>query len=264
VDLELAGQRAIVTGGGSNIGRGIVRALAAEGCRLVILDIDDEAAASVAAAVADEFGVECQARPVDVTDRERVASVAHEVIDGWGGVDLLVHAAGGPLGNGRFFERSPDDQERDIRLNLFGALNVCWAVLPSMVAAGRGRVVLIASDTARQPALDLPAYSIAKAGVTALIRLLATEVGPSGVVVNGVNPMFTPPTDDEPVGSRSRWRTSATKDWTPEKRAATIAKIPLGRAGTPAEIGDAVAFLAGARAAFINGQILSVNGGGIV
>lgn len=264
MDFELTAKRAIVTGGASNIGRSIVRTLAREGCSIALLDIDAPAAQSVAALVVDDFGVECRSFAVDVTDRLAVAAAMHEATTALGGLDVLVHAAGGPLGNGTFFARPPEDQERDIRLNLFGALNVAWAGIPTMVAARSGRVVIIASDTARQPALDLPAYSIAKAGVTAMIRLLAAEVGPSNVAVNGVNPMFTPPTDDEPVGAQSRWSRSGKDYWTPERRDAAVAKIPMGRAGTPQEIDDAVVFLAGAGAAFINGQILSVNGGGIV
>jgi 2-hydroxycyclohexanecarboxyl-CoA dehydrogenase len=264
VDLELSGRRAIVTGGGSNIGRGIVRALAAEGCRLAVIDIDADACRRVAEAAQADFDVECRPWVSDVTDRSALAATTQSIIDEWHGVDVLVHAAGGPLGNGTFFERSPEDQERDIRLNLFGAMNVSWAVVPTMIAARSGRAVLIASDTARQPSLHLPAYSIAKAGVSSLIRLLAAECGPSNVVVNGVNPMFTVPTEGEPVGERSRWNTTGKDFYTDERRAQIVSKIPLGRAGKPSEIADAVCFLASERAAFVNGQILSVNGGGIV
>ncbi len=264
MDLELEGRRAIVTGGASNIGRGIVRALAADGCRIALLDIDLPAAEAVAAEVRSHFGVECTAHAVDVTDRDLVAQVCDQAVADLGGLDVLVHAAGGPLGNGRIFERSPEDQTRDVQLNLFGVLNVVWAAVPKLVTNQRGRVVIIASDSGRQPALDLPAYSVAKAGVMHLIRLLAAEVGPSGVCVNGVNPMFTPPTDDEPVGAQSRWSRTGKDYWTPERRAAIVATIPLGRPGTPQEIGDAVAFLASARASYINGQILSVNGGSIL
>lgn len=253
-------QKVLVAGGGSNIGRAIVHAFAAQGAAVAVLDIDGDAARRTAA----EAGDARRAYEADITVREQVSAVAAQAVADLGGLTTLVHAAGGPLGNGRFFERSPADQEADLRLNLLGAMNVAWAALPFLTAAGSGQVVLIASETARQPALDLPAYSIAKAGVVALTRLLALEVAPSGVRVNAVSPLFTPPTDSEPVGERSRWTRTGRDYWTPERRAAIVATIPLGRPGLPAEIADVVTFLCGDGAAFVTGQVWSVNGGGNV
>jgi 2-hydroxycyclohexanecarboxyl-CoA dehydrogenase len=258
---SVQGQRVVVTGGGSNIGRAIVHAFAAQGARLALLDIDDQAAVRVADEVRSHGGAVCHAYPVDVTDRDATAAVVSRCAADLDGIDVLVHAAGGPLGNGGFFERAPEDQERDIRLNLFGAMNVAWAVLPPMVAARSGRVVMIASETARQPALDLPAYSIAKAGVVALVRLLALQVASAGVRVNAVNPLFTPPTADEPVGEFSRWARSGKDHWTPERRESILGTIPLGRPCLPREIADVVTFLCSDKASFVTGQIWSVNGG---
>lgn len=141
---------------------------------------------------------------------------------------------------------------------------MAWAFMPSMIERRSGRVVMIASDTARHPALDLPAYSIAKAGVVALVKLLALEVASSNVTVNGVSPMFTAPSDDEPVGDRSRWVRDGTSHWTTERRAAIVERIPLGREGRRHEIAELVAYLAGETGAFVTGQIWSVNGGGTV
>lgn len=258
---SVQGQRVVVTGGGSNIGRAIVHAFAAQGARLALLDIDDNAAARVADEVGSRYGAVCRPYPVDVTDRDATAAVVSRCAAELGGIDVLVNAAGGPLGNGGFFERAPEDQERDIRLNLFGAMNIAWAALPAMVAARSGRVVMIASETARQPALNLPAYSMAKAGVVALVRLLALEVASAGVRVNAVSPLFTPPTADEPVGDFSRWARTGKDYYTPERREAVVGRIPLGRPGLPREIADVVTFLCSDEASFVTGQIWSVNGG---
>lgn len=255
------GKVAVVTGGASNIGRSVVRCLAREGVDVVVADIDTDAGASVAANAAADFGTSCGFVDLDITARADVISVAAEIADQRECVDVVVNVAGGPRGNGTFFERDPDTQVGDIDLNLIGAMNVAWAFMPPMIDRRAGRVVMIASDTARRPALDLPAYSLAKAGVVALVKLLALEAAPAGVTVNGVSPAFTAPSDDEPVGERSRWVRDGTSHWTPERRAAMVDQIPLGREGRPTEIGDLVCYLSGDPAAFVTGQIWSVNGG---
>jgi 2-hydroxycyclohexanecarboxyl-CoA dehydrogenase len=157
MDLGLAGNVAVVTGGGSNIGRSVVRTLAEEGADVVVIDVDARAGESVAEAAASDFGTHCSFVELDVTARSDIIRAARQLVEQRErGLDVLVHVAGRPRGNGTFFERDPDVQEADIQLNLIGAMNVAWAFMPSMIERRSGRVVMIASDTARRPALDLP------------------------------------------------------------------------------------------------------------
>jgi NAD(P)-dependent dehydrogenase (short-subunit alcohol dehydrogenase family) len=234
MDLGLAGNVAVVTGGGSNIGRSVVRTLAEEGADVVVIDVDARAGESVAEAAASDFGTHCSFVELDVTARSDIIRAARQLVEQRErGLDVLVHVAGRPRGNGTFFERDPDVQEADIQLNLIGAMNVAWAFMPSMIERRSGRVVMIASDTAGGRRSISQAYSIAKAGVVALVKLLTLETASANVTVNGVSPMFAAPSDDEPVGDGSRWVRDGTSHWTPERRAAIVDRIPLGRERSP-------------------------------
>lgn len=255
MDLELRGRRAVVTGGASNIGRAISLTLAAEGARVAVLDIDATAGERTASAAGGCF------QQVDVTDAAGVdrAFASAEVI--LGGLDIVVVAAGGPSTYAPFTGKDRAEWRRDVDLNYWGAVHSLTAAMPRLQDAGGGRVVVIASEAGLQPSANGAAYGSAKAAVIALAKSLALEYAPD-ICVNSVCPYFSPPADASEFGPLSRWGAGGGSEyWTPERRAALLARVPLGRAGTAQDIANLVAFLAGERAAFITGQTWSVNGG---
>jgi 3-oxoacyl-[acyl-carrier protein] reductase len=228
---------AVVTGAGQGLGRAIAERLARDGHELVAVDID----ASKAAATADALGG--RSYQCDVADRQAVTELASSV----GPVEILVNNAGiwsyGPL-------VSAEDEaiDRVIAVNLLGTLNCCRAFAPAMVAAGRGVIVNLSSLAAAMAATGVEIYTVTKGAVETLTRLLALELGPSGIRVNAVGP-----------GSILTEGTAAA--YQGERLAQRAALVPLRRIGTPQDIANAVGFLASEDAAYISGQVIYVDGG---
>eukprot|EP01065_Artemidia_motanka_P023490 TRINITY_DN28093_c0_g1_i1.p1 TRINITY_DN28093_c0_g1~~TRINITY_DN28093_c0_g1_i1.p1 ORF type:complete len:282 (+),score=79.34 TRINITY_DN28093_c0_g1_i1:53-847(+) len=258
-DESLRGASVAVTGGASNIALACCIALARAGARVAVLDID-EAGAKEAAVRCTEAGAD---RSIGVCcDVTKLASVEKAV--------AAVEAAHGPIAvwvNGagwvrdQLFLRKPfSDFEREISVNLWGVIHAARAVLPGMVARGKGTVVTIASDAGRVGEYKEAVYSAAKAGSIAFTKALAKEYGPKGVRLNVVCPGVTVPRPDE-MGGQSMWQGSLAKTFTPEVQQKVAQKYPLRRLGTSQDCAEAVLFLASARSSFITGQTLSVSGG---
>ncbi len=176
----LVGSRAIVTGGGSGIGRATCRRLAAEGAAVAVLDIDRGSAKDVAAEVS---GI---AVAVDVTDAEALRGAVDDAVTQLGGLSILVNNAGGSTMVG-LADWDPDEWDRIVRLNLTGVFNGMRAGVPHLLAGGGGAVVNTASISATRPSAGETPYSAAKAGVIALSASAALEYGPV-IRVNAVAP----------------------------------------------------------------------------
>ncbi|GAB3382896.1 SDR family NAD(P)-dependent oxidoreductase [Amycolatopsis echigonensis] len=240
---SLAGKVCVVTGAGRGIGRAIAERLAAADARVVAADLDTDSAAATAAAVGNgALGIR-----TDVGSRDSVDSLVDAVLDRFGRIDVLVNNAGWDKA-GPFVESDPDDWDRIIRVNLYGVLHTSRAVLPVLAEQGTGSVVNIASDAGRVGSSGEAVYSATKGGIIAFTKTTARELARRGVRVNCVCPG---PTDTPLLAS-----------FAGEKlRNALVRAIPLGRVGAPADVANAVAFLAGDEAGFITGQTLSVSGG---
>lgn len=261
MELGLAGKTVIVTGGGSNIGRGIAVAFGEERANVTIADINEGDAQKVADQIKSGGG-QAKAVKTDVTSYESVQAMVKAVLDEFGQVDVLVNNVGWDDFT-PFLNITPDRFDRYLNINLRSVINCMHAVLPSMTERKSGRIVSIGSDAGRIGEFRESIYSACKAGVIGLSKVVAKEMGRYGITVNVVCPGVT--LSEETVGENSMFRQDWFKDFplsTPEGRE-KLAKTsyPLRRLGKPEDIANAVLFLASDAAGWITGQTLSVSGG---
>ncbi len=244
--MSLAGRRAVVTGAGRGIGRAIAVRLATNGAAVLASDVDARAADSVAEEIRG-LGFRAVAAAADVSEWEAVVAMVEAARSELGGLEILVNSAG-IIRRGSLGSMSLDDWHRVIAVNLTGTFYCCKAAAPLLLEAGWGRIINITSIAGKMGDItSAPGYGPSKAGVIALTQSLARELAPSGITVNAVAPHAV--------------LTEMSAEWPPEKRAAIVAGIPLGRLATADEVAAAVAFLASDEAGFITGETLDVNGG---
>jgi 2-hydroxycyclohexanecarboxyl-CoA dehydrogenase len=261
MDLNLGGTSVIVTGGGSNIGRAIGLAFAREGVSLTIADID-ESQARKAGAEAERLGARAVlVSRTDVTQWDGVRAMVRAVEDRFGRVDVLVNNVGWTR-DALFVDKTREEWQREIQINLWGMINCTRAVLDGMIARQGGAIVSIGSDAGRMGEFREGVYAACKAGVIALSKSIAREVGRHGIRLNVVCPGTTMPGSDDEIGAESMWAAGELRAWnTPEMRARIAKAYPLRRVGQPDDVARAVVFLASDAARFVTGQTLSVSGG---
>ena len=262
MDLKLAGKTAIVTGGASNIGRGITLAFAQEGANVVIADFDESQAQKVAKEAQGLLG-KVIAVMTDVTDWNQVQTMVKKTLDEFKTIDVLVNNAGGghDFVEKLFVEQTREEWEKIVALNFWGVMSCTRAVLDHMIERRSGSIVNIGSDAGRMGEYREGVYAGCKAGVIGLSKTLARELGRYGIRVNVVCPGTTLP--DAPVGEKSLWAEGKqTASWlSPEMLEKAAKGYPLRKFGKPQDIADAVTFFASERAGHITGQTLSVSGG---
>lgn len=238
-----AGRVAIVTGAAGGIGRAVAQRLHAGGAAVAWADLNVEQARREATL----FGERAMVLGVDVTDPESVGQMTAVVVERWGRVDILVTCAG-VLGPTAPVDGYPLSAWRSIlATNLDGVFFCCRAVLPHMLAGGWGRIVNLASIAGKEGNPNAAAYAASKGGVIAFTKALAKEVARSGILVNAVAPALID--------------TEMTRDLPPEMREYVTSRIPMGRAGTAAEVAALVAWLCSEECSFSTGAVYDISGG---
>ncbi|MBB4661830.1 SDR family NAD(P)-dependent oxidoreductase [Conexibacter arvalis] len=245
----LAGRRAIVTGGSRGIGAGIAETLAREGAAVGLIGRDAAALTQVAGRLRVRAGAEVEIRAADLAGGDEVAAAVDELAGALGGVDLLVNNAGTTVREDAL-ALSADDWDRVLAVNLRAAFVASQAAARAMVAGGTGgAIVNIASLSAHFGIRRAPAYAASKGGIVQLTKALALEWGVHGIRVNAVAPGYVATELTRPLTDDA------------ERREAISRRIPLGRWGSPEDVGGAVALLCSPLAGYVTGQVLYADGG---
>ncbi|MGD6741770.1 SDR family NAD(P)-dependent oxidoreductase [Streptomyces sp. BH106] len=248
---------AVVTGAGSGIGRAITVALSGNGYRVHALDVDETAVKTTQESAAQDAVV---AHVADVSRYEQVEAVVRAAAEETGRLDLLVNAAGVYDGYAGIDDTSPELWRRVVDINLTGAFNGCSAAVAAMPEPGGGRIVTIGSIGAVRGAADGLAYCASKAGLEGMNRRLAVDVAARGITSNVIAPGST----QTPIAQTSQ---RLVGDLYPAEKKGGLPPavgkwlVPAGRPAAPEEIAELAVFLASDQAAYITGQVITIDGG---
>lgn len=246
--MRLDNKTAIVTGGASGFGAGIVRKFVAEGARVMIADINADGAAELAA----ELGDLTIAQAVDVGSGDSVDAMVKAAMAAFGQVDILVNNAGVSHLPAAMEEVSEADFDRVYNVNIKSVYLTARALVPHMKSRGTGAILNVASTAGVSPRPRLNWYNASKGWMITATRTMAVELAPEGIRVNAINPV---------AGETPLLKTFMGGEDTPEIRAKFLSTIPIGRFSTPEDMGNAACYLCSEEASMVTGVCMEVDGG---
>lgn len=244
--FDLSGKVCLVTGGSRGIGRACAEALAARGAHVVVAYAGNEAAAQEVVQRCSEAGGKAEALQLDVSDAAGAEARVAELAKRLGRLDVLVQSAGISI-DGLLLRLKEEDLDRVLAVNLKGALACARAAVKTMMRAKTGRIIFLSSVVGEMGNAGQTAYAASKAALLGAAKSIAREYASRGITVNAVTPGYID--------------TDMTRSLPEEAKQAMLGAIPLGRAGTAAEVAAAVVYLASDEAGYVTGQTVRVNGG---
>ena len=245
--MRLEGKTAIVTGGASGFGAGIVRKFVSEGAQVMIADLNIDLANSLAF----ELGDHVRTLNTNVTNRADIKALAEATIEAFGQIDILINNAGTTHLPALIDEVSEDDFDKVFAVNCKSVFLTAQEIIPHMRTRGSGAVLNVASTAAVSPRPRLSWYNASKGWLTTATKSMAIELAPSGVRVNAINPV---------AGDTPLLKMFMGED-TPEVRAKFLSTIPIGRFSTPEDMGNAACYLCSDEASMVTGVCMEVDGG---
>ena len=257
MNLGLNGKRAIVMAASRGLGFACARALAKEGCRLVICSRDETRIRGAAEAIVRDTHAEVHAVAADVSGESEARQLVESAVKHFGGLDIVVHNAGGPPA-GEFVSMSEAQWQKAFDQNMLSLVRMVHAAVPEMRRAGAGRILSIASSSVKQPIPNLVLSNAMRAGVWGLAKTLSRELGADKILVNVIAPGRIQTERIEELDQLTADKAGKPID---EVKRASVANVPLGRIGQPDELANLVVFLASEAASYITGQAIFVDGG---
>lgn len=245
--MRLTDKTAVITGAGSGFGAGIARKFVAEGCRVMVADINGPAAHNITR----QLGEQAFAFEGDITQANVVDAMIRAALERWGKIDIMVNNAGVTHMPAALEEVSEDDFDRVLAVNMKAVYLTTRAVVPHMKACGTGVILNIASTAGVSPRPRLNWYNASKGWLITATKAMAVELAPEGIRANALNPV---------AGETPLLKSFMGED-TPEMRAKFLSTIPLGRFSTPEDMGNAACFLCSDEASMITGVAMEVDGG---
>jgi 3-oxoacyl-[acyl-carrier protein] reductase len=257
MQLGLNGKRALVTAASRGLGLASAMGLAREGCHLVICSRNEARIRTASDAIQRETGQHVHALLADVSDESAAARLVDRTVDALGGLEIVVHNAGGPPA-GDFLSMTEAQWHKAFDQNLMSFVRLVHAAVPEMRRAGYGRILSIASSSIKQPIANLVLSNAFRAGVWGLAKTLSRELAPDGILVNLIAPGRIQTERIDEIDRANAERSGRSVD---DVKRSSVASIPLGRLGRPEELANLVVFLASEAASYITGQAIMVDGG---
>jgi 3-oxoacyl-[acyl-carrier protein] reductase len=257
MNLNLSGKRALVLAASRGLGYATALGLAREGASLVICSRDEARITDAAARIREATGARVEALVADVSSGDEAARLVTHAASTLGGLDIVVHNAGGPPA-GEFLAMTDAQWQKAFDQNLMSLVRLVNAAVPELKKAGGGRILTIASSSIKQPIPNLVLSNALRTGIWGTAKTLSRELAPHNILVNVIAPGRIQTERIEELDRATADRSGTSLD---EVRRQSAASVPVGRIGKPEEFANLIVFLASDAASYITGQAITVDGG---